>query len=79
MNKIEEEISLQEIKDVNKFNKKGEKTSARSIKFISDNKEVILTLKGVLAGEFQKSDRGLKAEIILSFDTKQKKVDDFKE
>ena len=79
MNKIEEEISLQEIKDVNKFNKKGEKTSARSIKFISDNKEVILTLKGELAEKFQKSDRGLKADLFLSFDTKQKKVDEFKE
>lgn len=79
MNKIESEVSLQEIKDVNKFNKKGEKVSARSIKFISDNKEVMLTLKGELAENFSKSDRGLKADLILTFDTKQKKLNEFKE
>ena len=79
MNKIENEISLQEIKDVNKFNKKGERVSTRSIKFISDNKEIILTLKGELAEKFTSQDRGLKAELMLSFDIKQKKINDFNE
>jgi len=76
MNKIEQEVSLTEIKNAYKFNKKGEKISSRSIKFVSDNKEVLLTLKGEIAEKFKKSDRGLKADLRLNFDIKQKKIDE---